>query len=287
MPYKRDLKIRHDLASLGLEKILPGEIRVESLEHRLVPRVPFPHRHAFVQLLWVIQGSGWHDIDFHRHPVKPQSLFVMKPGQVHDWNFRAGIRGILIEFDAGSTEGFVKSFGTDLMSAALSSPDILHFSKREAQDFEKLVLLMRDEFAAKSPLYEIALATYLRGLLIFIARKAPKLSRTGADPDLARRFQALVDSHFRTDHRVEDYAKRLGLTAKALTMRLSRTFEKPPREIIQERLLLEAKRLLSLSELGIAEIGLELGIEDANYFSRLFRSKMGMTPSQFRNRSPI
>jgi AraC family transcriptional activator of pobA len=65
-------------------------------------------------------------------------------------------------------------------------------------------------------------------------------------------------------------------------MQLSRSIGKPPRTLIQERILLESKRYLAFSSLSIADIGYKLGFEDANYFTRFFRLHEKKTPAQFR-----
>ncbi|MBX3018144.1 MAG: helix-turn-helix domain-containing protein [Bdellovibrionaceae bacterium] len=276
---KRNLRIHHNLSELGLEKISPGEIRVEALERRFEPRVPFPHRHAFVQLCWISRGRGWHEIDFVRYPVARHTLFVMKPGQVHDWKMSRDTRGVLVEFDAGA---FASDPRADLLAAILRAPDRLMIA--DPARLDELLDLMRTEFARKEAYYELALEAELRALLIFIAREAPAPTRAAAGNDLARKFQALVEKNYAVEHRVEDYARRLGLTAKALTMRLTRTLRQSPRKIIQDRVLLEAKRLLTLTDLSVGEVARELGLEDANYFTRLFRAKLNLTPSEFRAR---
>jgi AraC-like DNA-binding protein len=102
---------------------------------------------------------------------------------------------------------------------------------------------------------------------------------------LVSQFQQLVDHYFKQEHSVEFYAQRLGLTGKALTTKLSKAIGKSAGAVIQERCLIEAKRLLAHSDLSIAEIGYQIGYEDPNYFARFFRRKTGHTPGEFRKRA--
>ena len=92
----------HSINSLGIREVSFGDIRVERLEKRINPKVPFPHRHDFYQLILITQGAGSHKIDFTIHKVFPGQVFVMKPAQVHSWTFDKKIRGIIIEFSRES-----------------------------------------------------------------------------------------------------------------------------------------------------------------------------------------
>ncbi|RYZ68648.1 MAG: AraC family transcriptional regulator, partial [Proteobacteria bacterium] len=80
------------------------------------------------------------------------------------------------------------------------------------------------------------------------------------------------------------YAQKMKLTAKALTMRVSRGLGKSARAVVQERILLEAKRLLTYSQHSIQVIAERTGFEDANYFTRFFKAHIGTTPSEFRRK---
>ena len=134
--------------------------------------------------------------------------------------------------------------------------------------------------------FEISLRLQLVALILELSRKIRSADSEDAHSlPLLDDFLALVEEQFSRHHSVEHYARRLGLTPKALTMRVSRALGKSAREIIQERCLLEAKRLLAYSELSIAEVGYEIGFEDPNYFSRFFRSAEKTSPGVFRTKT--
>ncbi|HEY1080152.1 MAG TPA: AraC family transcriptional regulator, partial [Bdellovibrio sp.] len=101
----------------------------------------------------------------------------------------------------------------------------------------------------------------------------------------AQRFFTLLEEHFRSEHEVAFYAKKLDMTAKALTMKLHRLTGKSARTLILERALLESKRLLAYSDLSIQQIADGLGYSDANYFARYFGAKVRKTPSTFRKQA--
>ena len=274
-------KIHYPLESLGLVHVERGQVRAERLEQRLEPAVPFPHRHDFYQVCWITAGQGWHEIDFKKHKLIPNRLFFMKPGQVHSWSLSPGTRGFVVEFSFESlSQAAQKSLGLSGLVPQL--PDFLQIPKTKCEEFRILLQLMHKEFSEQKEHAQIILASLLHAFMVLILRESPVAYEPSHRTDRLEKFQELVEASFRTEHRVSFYAKRLGLTPKALTMQTSRGLQKSAREVIQERLLLESKRLLSFSTMNVGEIGASLGFEDANYFTRFFTSQMKVSPNAYR-----
>jgi AraC-like DNA-binding protein len=104
------------------------------------------------------------------------------------------------------------------------------------------------------------------------------------DLEFFRRFTRLVDSHCKQKHTVADYADLLLVPPKTLTQKFKRMNLLQPNEVIKNRIILEAKRLLAYSAMSSKEIAYELGYDDPAYFSRLFFIKTGDSPSGFRTK---
>lgn len=265
----------HPLESLGNVKIARGSIRVERLEDRIEPRVPFPHKHDFYQLMFVTAGRGFHEIDFVKHSVKRGEFFNMKPEQVHAWKLR-GAKGFVIEFTHETLPELLK----------LRLPDALTINaEKDIRAIVSLCDLMLAEFENARPHAQSSLALLLRVLLIHFENAATEVKTDVTADSFTMRFQTLVEASYRKERRVEFYAAELGVTPKALTMRTSRTLGRSARNYILERVLLEAKRLLSQSDESVANIGYELGFDDPNYFTRFFNDQAELTPSEFRQRA--
>lgn len=266
----------HPIDSLGILKVSMSGIRIEKLEDRINPRVPFPHKHDFFQIILITSGSGLHKIDFEKFVLSKNQIFIMKPGQVHSWQLNKNVTGIVIEFNRESVPEFNENI-------SYSSDEI----KVKAQHFERLrsiAEIMRQEFLEEKELYDVCLRGYLSGFLIQLLREDARASKSSHKAEnLIDRFRKLVELHYKNEHRVEFYAKELNTTAKALTMQLSRSLGKSPRQLIQERFLMEAKRLLAFTDLSVAEVGYQLGFLDANYFTRFFKSHEKVTPAKFRS----
>lgn len=270
-------KIQHPIDAFGILKVSMSGIRVEKLEERTKPTLPFPHRHDFYQVILVSQGSGTHQIDFDRFAVAKNQVFIMRPGQVHSWKLSKNIKGHVIEFnrDAILDKGLLTRLDNSKQAFTIKDNDEFKFFLNTAK-------ILEEEFSQAKELYNLCLRGYLTGLLAQLSRYSIIDGFVYRPHSLIERFQNLVEEKFRKEHRVEFYAKELGTGAKSLTMQVTRALGKSPRDIIQERFILEAKRLLAYSNISINEIGANLGFEDANYFTRFFRLHQGITPLQFR-----
>ena len=232
----------------------------------------------------VISGSGEHQIDFYKYEVFDRQVHIMKPGQMHKWQLSKGIKGYLVEFNFQSLN--VVKNGSRFFNDLSHSPDVLNvFSDTDFHDLVKISEIMLKESSEKREMQDICLQGLLTSFLVTIIRLLKSQIKKDKTLSKISLFKELVEENFRVEHGVEFYAKTLKTTTRALSMQLKRTIGRPPREIIQERLMLEAKRYLAFSDMTIYEIAYGLGFEDANYFTRLFRNLENKTPVQFRNES--
>ena len=101
--------------------------------------------------------------------------------------------------------------------------------------------------------------------------------------DIIREFNYLVESHFKTKHTVQEYAEILNKSAKTLANLFHKFSTITPLQIIQQRRLLEARRLLKYTDKSIKEIAYELEFEDIQTFSRFFKNHEQISPSEYRN----
>jgi AraC family transcriptional activator of pobA len=114
-----------------------------------------------------------------------------------------------------------------------------------------------------------------------LARENPAPAKTGSIA-LATDLRRLVDRHFRENWAIERYTETLGTTPHLLAKACRSAFGLPVKEFINERRLLEARRLLLFTVRSVEDIAYEVGLKDAAYFSRFFKARMGQPPSQWR-----
>ncbi len=159
-----------------------------------------------------------------------------------------------------------------------------------AGELEKFDLLWRMfciEMQSRDSLQIEMLQMMLKRLLILSTRlyKAQKMAGTASEStqmDLIREYNFLVEQHFKTKHTVAEYAKMLHKSPKTISNLFSRFGAKTPLQLIQERKMLEARRLLHYADMPVKEIAYELGYEDLQTFSRFFKAQEGVSPSEFR-----
>lgn len=137
---------------------------------------------------------------------------------------------------------------------------------------------------------EIVLKAYLQLLLAKSGHiKIRQLQdRPAAQVDeQMERFRELLDTHFLDLHKPQDYARLLAMSPNNLSKKCSRYFKKTPSALIQERLIMEAKKLLHLTRKSIKEIAWQLHFEDEFYFSRVFKKFTKVSPQTFRDQTGI
>jgi AraC family transcriptional activator of pobA len=269
----------HSLDSFGIREVSNEGIRIEKLSDRINPKVPFPHKHDFYQILLVENGLGWHQLDFNRYKVKARQVFVVKPGQTHAWSLKNDIKGLVIEFSHSA------GIGT-LIEALETVDDCFQLEKEDFQRMCQLVQLMKYEFEEKPKEENKVLQNYLVVFLHLVLRSG-KGEKAPTVVSIVGQFKALVEKYFKEEHEVAFYAQKCHLPPKAFTMQLKRALGKSPRDVIQDRLMLESKRYLIYSDLSVSEIGYQLGFQDPNYFSRFFRVHEKCTPLEFKKKNTL
>src|SRR5690606_14875470 len=151
-----------------------------------------------------------------------------------------------------------------------------------------LVNNMKRELNTNSPFSTSVLKAYLQ-LILALSSKAKKqqvdmdLLTDNMEKQEGERFQQLLEEHFVTARSVGFYGGKLNLSTDAFSRKIKRQLGKLPSAFIQERVTLEAKKLLHLTFLSIKEIAMKLNFEDEHYFSRYFKKYVGVSPSEFRS----
>lgn len=256
------------------------------------------HIHDFYEIVWFRNGSGVHHVDFNTYPVVPGSVFFISPGQVHEFD------------DTRTQEGFVLKVCNKLLNNTLQP------RAQQGQD-EDFAFLKFNVFNADSlPYHQVDMAyvpqieslisaisqencnigtigheDYLRSLIhmliITIERGSQGQENVVLSPSKTSHktflaFRQLIEQNYRTLHTVKDYANLLGVSTKTLTNYVAECSPLSPLELINGRIILEAKRLLRYSNMMIKETAFYLGFEDPSYFVKFFKRIVGVSPIDFR-----
>jgi AraC family transcriptional activator of pobA len=255
---------------------------------KLKSTLPYPHRHDFYHIAWVVTGHGQHIIDSIRYEVKPNTLFFMAPGQVHDF--------VLSEDATGFTINFSPEFFAFKMHSRQSLTDIpiydfdnhnnaLYIDEPRSDTLRVILDAIIEEYVAEQNGYEDVIWSYLRIFLMKVSRMA--VPNSAADLSsrsllLSRRFKSALEKNFNTINETAQYARLLKVTERALNEATRQALGHTVAQLIRERVMLEAKRLLLHSEISVAEISDRLGFDDPAYFSRCFKKHTSRSPIEFR-----
>ena len=172
-----------------------------------------------------------------------------------------------------------------------SQVPIINLNEENQKKFEILWDVFLTEIQSKDELQIEMLQMLLKRFLILATRIYKEenhiLHIEETKMDVIRNFSFLVEVHFKTKHTVAEYADLMNKPAKSLTNLFANHIEKSPLKIIQDRIFLEAKRILLNSEKSIKETAFELGFEDIQSFSRFFKNKQGVSPKEFRDNKSV
>ncbi|MEO2053093.1 MAG: helix-turn-helix domain-containing protein [Allomuricauda sp.] len=167
-----------------------------------------------------------------------------------------------------------------------SQPPIVTLSDETVESFMAMHHLLLEEFKTKDNIQGEMLRVLLKRVLIMsrrlIKQHIVEPEMPNAQLDVIRRFNVLVEQNFREKHQVSDYAEMLHKSPKTLSNLFGKYNNKTPLQVINDRILLEAKRLLLFSDKTSEEITYELGYKEASHFSKFFKKNVGKNPSDFR-----
>lgn len=261
----------------GREKLLFNELHGER-------HIDKPHKHDFFIIVLFERAKGVHNIDFRDHQIGNRQIHVLFPGQVHKWDIEANTTGYQLMVHRIFFERFAPYFRFSFTNY-MNHPVIpLTGSSFRLLKYEFDAI--RDELEAGDSLHEIISAR--AAVIAAIVSKAAENIFTGfkiyqSNPRLAK-FNRLIDQFFKEEKLVAFYASKLNISANYLNILCKKNLKISATQLIRQRVLLEAKRLLQSTDLSIKEIAFELGFADHAYFSNFFKSQAGITPTAFRDK---
>jgi len=246
----------------------------------------FPHRHSFYHLVLFTSGGGRHTIDFETFAVKPCQIYFMIPGQVHSWNFEGFTDGYIINFSTSFFQSFLLRpeyldsfpfFNGELKNAVIDLPQGVY--QKATDIFEQII---RADTETK-PFGTDMIKTLMLQLFISISWLYNiSDGATSYNHTLLKSFKKLIEQHYTQLKHPKDYAAFLYITPNHLNALCKDLLGIQAGEVIRNRILLEAKRLLTNPQLTITEIALKLNFNDNSYFTKFFKKAAGITPEEFR-----
>lgn len=276
----------YDIKGLG---VTADDILVKSFapyleEHQ---KLLIPHRHSFYHIVYFTKGAGWHTLDFEQFEVKPFQIYFMIPGQVHHWDFHGEVDGYVLNFSDSFFQSFLLrpdyledfSFFRGITNESIIDIPIDLSGKIESIFKEMVELRMAVNFTNVDRLKVKALELFFNVASLRINKS---MEVSSSNQTLLRNFQKLIEKKFHTMRLPKDYAAILYVTPNHLNAICSDVLGVSAGELIRNRVVLEAKRLLVNLQLPISTIAYQLNFTDNSYFTKFFKKNMGITPEEFR-----
>lgn len=249
-----------------------------------------PHRHNYYSIIWSFTATGKHIIDFKEYDIVPDHIFFVSPWQVHQVITDPDPTGVVILFTPeflqknSIKEDFISNL--KLFRSSDETPPLpitMEMSKRLKQFSEE----MRLAFESEDEMRYDTIGAYLKLFLItcnghcsLFPQANPQTLEVGRS--LTKSFKLLVEQHFNEWHQVQEYARELNVTPNYLNEVIKSGLNISAKDYIQQRVTLEAKRLLTFTSKSAKEIGFHLGFEDPSHFSKFFKSRTGHSLQTFK-----
>lgn len=272
--------------NFGFEIISIDTIRKSKYRYSHNPEKP--HQLKFYTLIFFTEGSGRHYIDFNWYSIRKNTLLYLSKEQVHAFDFSTGLNGHCIMFDENYFLDCLSEFSDDfvfrLFTPQLYSP-LLNIP--EHSKFMVYFNLLNSEFHNHLSFRN---SSILKSLFIILVTKAEEIKqkesihiKESSQTIIVKKFIALIEENFATSRNATFYANKLAITYKHLNSICKEVLGKTAKNVIDEMLILYAKRLLINSELRSNELSYKLGFDDPTNFSKYFKKHTGLTPKLFKN----
>jgi AraC-like DNA-binding protein len=241
------------------------------------------HRHDFFYVLALEKGSGMHEIDFTPYTICDNSIFFMRPGQVHQLLLKEESTGYLMQFKNDFYFPNDKASKQLLHKAGKNN----HYELTN-NTFQKLLGILThiaQEYTGKQEGYWEVIKANLLVLFIELVRQNSESTSRNVNLYLQERLEelsALLEVHVYNHKQVSEYAAMMNLSSYQLNAITKKTLGKTCSQLINEYILLEAKRYLLATSEQVNQIADHLGYEDVSYFIRFFKKNTGHSPEAFR-----
>ncbi len=249
-----------------------------------------PHRHDYHELMWIRAGAGHHRLDGEVVGVVAGTVTLIGRGQVHVFERGERIHGAVVRFGDELVLGGPERAAPAWLLAGRGGRTV----PVPAGDRPALESII-DALAAESTRPADARTAHLQRhlvavLLLWVERwydavRTEARSADDAEVQLHRRFSRRLEDDYARHHDAAHYADALGVPAATLSRALAQVTGRPTKELVTDRVMLEAARLLRFTDDTVQEVAHRVGFADPLYFSRAFKRRHGESPMAYRERA--
>ncbi|WP_249978167.1 helix-turn-helix domain-containing protein [Vreelandella olivaria] len=251
-----------------------------------------PHRHVdLVHILWVSQGSVELELEGTSHHLQSNTAIIVPAMAIHGFRFSPDVQGHIITLAKPLADHLHDVMGEH---STLRKADFYPLSSsHQAERMATLVMQIAQEYRQPAPGRNRLLEALIQALVVELSRlcsvtgnpvKRHALRQSDKGRQHLERYQALVEAHYRTQPSIEQLAEQLGVSSAHLNMLCRQLAGRSALQLLHERLLLEAKRQLTYTNMTIGQVSDSLGFSEPAYFTRFFKRNTTLSPRDFRLR---
>jgi AraC family transcriptional activator of pobA len=248
-----------------------------------------PHKHdAFIQILFMTEGSADVILDSARLTAIAPCLIVIPAQTVHGFVFTKNVNGPVVTAAQGPLESVAALLMPELL-ALLRKPALIALNAEDvhAQGLMPIFLAIERETQVNAPGLMAAGLSLLNALCVQIARLSNAEVSTAPKANTRKvaqieKFRALVEQNYKKHWPITNYAEQMGITSGQLTRLCREELDLSSMDVINARLVHEARRDLVYTTASIKQLSFSLGFADETYFGRFFRKHTGLSPREFR-----
>lgn len=248
-----------------------------------------PHKHAYQEFIWVTEGGGKHIIDGETYAIEPNTFFIVKKWQVHKVVLDRDAKGMVVLFDDDLM--FSGSSGFGQFKYFLTNPtpkgNVLKVEENELPFYKASMQQMFELYNSDINwgkcllMRNLVESILIKSMHLMSQQNGLELMNSNSIEEVSS-FFILLEKFYKQQHEVNFYADEMRTSVRRLNSLLKENFGKTIRDMLNDRVIAEAKRLLTYSNMTVKEIAHELGFHDPSYFTRLFRQKSNETPVEYR-----
>jgi AraC family transcriptional activator of pobA len=248
-------------------------------------------RNTYYSVIWIQNGSGKLRSDFSEYDIEAGTMLAFTPYQPYMISPEQQISGVAMQFhpDFFCIHKHNKEVScSGVLFNNIYHPPFVKIDANTALTFNMLLGQIKAEMQNEAMAQYEILISYLKIFLITASRlKAQQQELESQETDtktfILQNLKESIELNFKTKHTASDYADMLNISAKALARITKANFNKTVSNLIAERIVIEAKRELYLTNRTIKEIAYGLGYEDEYYFSRFFKTNADVSPQMYRD----
>lgn len=265
----------------------PTEFEITRFEQMDELDIDDPHKHTFYEIIWIDEGISKQVIDYQEYEISPNTLFFISPNQLHHFEEWQPLKGGSIFF----TESFFlqnyqdknKLFELTFLDNFYTKP-YFQYDEEDFNEIRQIIDLLFKEKQRSNYSPKIA-QSYLHILLAQIQRNIDTQTAKTSNKHYIityKKLKNLIDTHFTQALTANDYALKMNMTQHHLNLVAKQVTGKTTTQLIRERSILEAKRLLTFTDNPVSDIAIDLNYFDLSYFAKVFKSETGLSPLEFR-----